>query len=234
MTQKQLQTILTLAAFALAGCGQKSNAPSGSASSTVGPPPLAVKSAYKVGFSQVESNNPWRIAETRSIQAEAKKQGAQIIVTDATGSDAKQLSDVNSLLAQGVDVLLLAPHSEKPLAQAVMKAKSAGVPVILLDRRVDASQAVAGRDYVTFIGSDFVAQGKRAGDWLVKATGGKAKIIELEGTVGSSPAIDRKTGFDQAVKAAPGMQIVASQSADFQPGQGPRGHGNAFAGPPGR
>jgi ribose transport system substrate-binding protein len=178
-------------------------------------PKLEAKKSYKVGFAQTESNNPWRIAQTESMQAEAKRLGHQLVYTDAAGSAAKQVADVNSMIAQGVDLIFLAPREEKPLIPAVMAAKRAGIPVILLDRTVDPSLAQAGRDYVTFIGSDFVDEGRRAAEWLVQATGGNAKIIQLEGTVGSSPANDRRRGFEEAIKAHPGMQIVASQSGDF-------------------
>lgn len=214
----------TLALPALLAAGCHTNAPTAGGGSTGGstasggggtPPPLAKKAHYTVGFSQVVSNNPWRIAETNSMKAEAAKRGDKLIFTDATDSEAKQIADVTSMVAQHVDLIFLAPKSEKPLAQAVLKAKAANIPVILLDRRVDAAMARPGADYVTFIGSDFVDQGKRAGQWLVKATGGKAKIIELEGTAGSSPAIDRKKGFDDVVTGQPGMQIIASQPADF-------------------
>jgi galactofuranose transport system substrate-binding protein len=158
-------------------------------------PKLKEKDTYKVGFSQTESNNPWRLAETESVKSEAAKRGFQLVYTDAAGSAAKQVADVNSMIAQGVDIILLAPREEKPLVPAVMAAKKAGIPVILLDRRVDPI-AKPGRDYLTFIGSDFVEEGKRAADWLAKKTNGKATIIELEGTTGSSPANDRKQGFD--------------------------------------
>ena len=178
-------------------------------------PKLEAKESYKVGFAQTESNNPWRIAQTESMQAEAKRLGHQLVYTDAAGSAAKQVADVNSMIAQGVDLIFLAPREEKPLIPAVMAAKRAGIPLILLDRTVDPSLAQAGRDYVTFIGSDFVDEGRRAAEWLVQATGGNAKIIQLEGTVGSSPANDRRKGFEEAIKAQPGMQVVASQSGDF-------------------
>ena len=181
-----------------------------------GLPPLKVKTAYKVGFAQRESNNPWRIAQTESMKAIAKEGGHQLVYTDAAGSAAKQVADVNSMIAQGVDLIFLAPREEKPLIPAVMAAKKAGIPVILLDRNVDQSLAKAGRDYVTFIGSDFIDEGKRVAEWLIKNNGGKTKIIELEGTTGSSPANDRKTGFDQAIKAAGGnFKILASQTGDF-------------------
>lgn len=178
-------------------------------------PKLEAKESYKVGFAQTESNNPWRIAQTESMKAEAEKLGHQLVYTDAAGSAAKQVADVNSMIAQGVDLIFLAPREEKPLIPAVMAAKKAGIPVILLDRNVDQSLAQAGRDYVTFIGSDFVEEGRRAAEWLVEATGGKAKIIQLEGTVGSSPANDRRKGFEEFIKDHPGMEIVASQSGDF-------------------
>jgi ABC-type sugar transport system substrate-binding protein len=180
-----------------------------------GLPPLEKKDTYKVGFAQTESNNPWRIAQTESMKAEAAKLGYQLVYTDAAGSAAKQVADVNSMIAQGVDLIFLAPREEKPLIPAVMNAKKAGIPVILLDRSVDPALAKAGEDYVTFIGSDFVEEGRRVAEWLVKNANGKTKIIELEGTVGSSPANDRKKGFDEAIKAAGGFEIVASQSGDF-------------------
>jgi ribose transport system substrate-binding protein len=119
-------------------------------------PKLKQKDKYKVGFAQTESNNPWRIAQTESMKAEAAKLGHQLVYTDAAGSAAKQVADVNSMIAQGVDMIFLAPREEKPLIPAVMAAKKAGIPVVLLDRNVDQSLAKAGRDYVTFIGSDFV------------------------------------------------------------------------------
>lgn len=178
-------------------------------------PKLEQKDKYKVGFAQTESNNPWRIAQTNSMKAEAEKLGFQLVYTDAAGSAAKQVADVNSMIAQGVDVIFLAPREEKPLIPAVMAAKKAGIPVILLDRSVDPSLAKAGEDYLTFIGSNFVEEGKRVAEWLAKNANGKSKIIELEGTTGSSPANDRKKGFDDAIKAAGGFEIVASQTGDF-------------------
>jgi ABC-type sugar transport system substrate-binding protein len=179
-------------------------------------PPLKKKDTYKVGFAQTESNNPWRLAQTASMQDEAKKRGCQLVYTDAAGSAAKQVADVNSMIAQGVDFIFLAPREEKPLIPAVMAAKKAGIPVLLIDRSVDPSLAKAGEDYLAFVGSNFIQEGQRVAEWTIKAAGGKGKIIELEGTIGASPANDRKKGFDEAIKAgAPGMVILASQSGDF-------------------
>ncbi len=183
-------------------------------------PPLEQKDTYVVGFAQTESNNPWRIAETTSMQDEAKARGDRLVYTDAAGSAAKQVADVRSMIAQGVDLIFLAPREEKPLAPVILEAKNAGIPVILLDRNVDPSLAQAGEDFVTFIGSNFVKQGQRVAEWLVEETGGEAKIIELEGTTGSSPANDRKKGFDDVIAQHPNMTILASQSGDFARDEG--------------
>ncbi|GGJ36517.1 ABC transporter substrate-binding protein [Deinococcus roseus] len=185
-----------------------------------GLPKLAKKATYKVGFAQTESNNPWRIAQTQSMQDEAKKLGWQLVYTDAQGSAAKQVADVRSMIAQKVDAIFLSPREEKPLAPVILEAKKAGIPVFLIDRNVDQSLAKAGNDYVTFIGSNFIQEGQRVGQWIAKKTNGKANIIELEGTTGSSPANDRKKGFDDVIAKNPGMKILASQTGDFSRDKG--------------
>ena len=91
-------------------------------------PPLEQKDRYKVGFPQMESNNPWRIAETESFKATAAECNWDLVATDAAGSAAKQVADVDSMIAQGIDVLFLPPREEKPLIPAVMRARSAGIP----------------------------------------------------------------------------------------------------------
>lgn len=228
MNKSRTVSVASLAfvvALLLAACGGAPAAPSGGgaaapaggeqAAGTGGLPKLEKKETYKVGFAQVESNNPWRLAQTASMQAEAEKRGYELVYTDAAGSEAKQIADVDSMIAQGVDAIFLAPRSEKPLAQAALKAKAAGIPMFMLDRDVDQTIAKRGVDYVAFIGSDFYKEGQMAAEWLVKATNGQAKVIQLEGTVGSSPAIDRKKGFEDYIKDHPGIEIVASQTGDF-------------------
>ena len=179
-------------------------------------PPLEKKDRYKVGFSQMESNNPWRIAETKSFHDTAESCNWDLIATDAAGSAAKQVADVDSLIAQGIDVLFLPPREEKPLIPAVMKAKAAGIPTFLVDRSVDPNVARAGEHYVAFLGSDFVDQGRRVAEWtLANFSGEEGIIVQLEGTTGSSPANDRKKGFDDVMAKHDNMNIVASQSGDF-------------------
>ena len=183
---------------------------------SAGLPPLAVKDTYKVGFAQMESNNPWRIAETKSFHDTAESCGWNLIATDAAGSAAKQVADVDSMIAQGIDVLFLPPREEKPLLPAVMKARAAGIPTFLVDRSVDSAVAKPGEHFVSFLGSDFIDQGRRVAEWtLANFEGEKGVIVELEGTTGSSPANDRRKGFDDVMADADTMTIVASQSGDF-------------------
>ena len=181
-----------------------------------GLPPLEQKDSYTVGFPQMESNNPWRIAQTKSFQDTAESCGWNLITTDAAGSAAKQVADVDSMIAQGIEVLFLPPREEKPLLPAVMKARAAGIPTFLIDRSVDPSVAQAGDEYVSFLGSDFIEQGRRVAEWtLANFSGEQGIIVELEGTTGSSPANDRRKGFDDLMAKHDNMTIVASQSGDF-------------------
>jgi ABC-type sugar transport system substrate-binding protein len=177
-------------------------------------PKLPEKDSYRVAFSQNASNNPWRLAETESMKQEAQEHGFQLTVTDANNEQAKQIQDIKGLIAQKPDALFVAPITEQ-LGNVVAQAADAEIPVFLLDRDVDHAAAKPGKDYVTVMVSDFVQQGRRAAWAMAQATGGTAKIIELEGTTGSSPAIDRKKGFHEYADQCPGMEIVVSQSADF-------------------
>jgi ABC-type sugar transport system substrate-binding protein len=170
------------------------------------------QNAFVVGFSQMEHNNPWRLAQTASMKAEAAKRNIELVVTDAQGQTARQVSQVEDLVARRVSVIVLAPREYEGLAPALDAAKEAGIPVILVDRE---AAGTPGEDFVTFLGSNFIEQGRRAGEWLIEQTGGKAGIVELTGTPGSSVATDRAPGFRDAIAAHPGMQIIASQTGDF-------------------
>lgn len=199
--QKVLILIALLLAAAFAGCARKpasgSNAQGGK---------------KVVGFAQMSNDNPWRIAETKSMRDEAAKRGYEIIVTDAQGQMSKQVSDVEDLIARRVDAIFLPPQQFEGIAPALSAAKAAKIPVFLLDRE---AVGTAGQDYVTFIGSNFVEEGQRAGDWVVKTTNGKAGVVILEGNAGASVARDRNQGFMDAIKNSPDIKILASQPADF-------------------
>ena len=178
-------------------------------------PPLKKKDTYKVGFAQTESNNPWRLAQTASMQDEAKKRGCQLVYTDAASSAAKQVADVNSMIAQGVDFIFLAPREEKPLIPAVMAAKKAGIPVLLIDRSVDPSLAKAGEDYLAFVGSNFIQEGQRVAEWTIKTAGGKGKISSSKARSALRPPMTARRASTMRSRPAPDMVILASQSGDF-------------------
>jgi len=174
---------------------------------------------WTVGFSQMGHDNPWRMAQTASLKAEAARRGYDIVVTDAQDQTAKQVADVEDLIARRVNVILLAPREYEGLAPALQAARDANIPVILVDRE---AEGTPGEDYVTFLGSNFVEQGRRAAEWLVKETGGNAGIVELTGTPGSSVAVDRSKGFHDVIAQHPGMKIIASQTGEFSRANGQR------------
>lgn len=213
---RKLIVVLIIAAFAVvalasAGCAKKGSRGGGGDAQG--------KGKLKIGFSQMEENNPWRIAETNSMRDEAKKRGDkfELVVTNAQGQTSKQVSDVEDLIAQRVDAIFLAPREFEGLGSALQRAKQANIPVFLIDRE---AAGTAGQDFVAFLGSNFVEQGKRAGDWLVKQTNGKAGIVELTGTAGASVARDRSQGFKEAIQNSPNMKILASQTGNFSRAEG--------------
>ena len=195
-----------LLAFGVAGCRKKEG---GGA---------AGGGKMRVGFSQTEEDGPWRIAETKSMRDEAAKRGYELVYTNARGATAQQVSDLEDIIAQRVDAIFLAPREAKGFEGPLQAAKDAGIPVILIDRELEGPKA--GDDYVTFIGSNFIEEGRRAGEWLAKQTSGKAGIVELLGTAGSSVANDRHQGFADAIKAYPDMKIITAQDGNFTRAQG--------------
>jgi simple sugar transport system substrate-binding protein len=173
-----------------------------------------------VGFSQVGAESDWRRANTDSIQSEAKKRGIDLQFADAQGDQQKQINAIKSFINQGVDVIAFSPKTEDGWEQVLTQAKRARIPVILTDRRVNVSDESL---YATFIGSDFVEEGRRAARWVVANTDvsqGTVKIAELSGTTGSAPEKDRAAGFREIIKNTEGYEIVWSQSGDFKRSEG--------------
>jgi ABC-type sugar transport system substrate-binding protein len=167
-----------------------------------------------IGFSQSEKEaNPFRIAETQSMKDEAKKRGIKIETTNANSQLPKQIADIKTLLAKGVDVLIVAPLNSSGLEPAFDAAAKKGVPVITVDREMDSGFC---ENWVTFIGSDFLEQGHRAAKAMDKATDGKANVAILLGSSGNNVTTNRTKGFVDEIKAsAPGLKVVAQQTGDF-------------------
>jgi simple sugar transport system substrate-binding protein len=174
-----------------------------------------------IGFSQVGAESEWRTANTASIKAAAKASGINLKFADAQQRQENQVKAIRSFIAQRVDVIAFSPVVESGWDTVLREAKNAKIPVILTDRAVNVADKSL---YVSFIGSDFVEEGRRAGRWLLeyaKKNGDKPlNIVELQGTVGSAPATDRKKGFAEAIAANPKMKILRSQTGDFTRAKG--------------
>jgi ABC-type sugar transport system substrate-binding protein len=180
----------------------------------VNPPDLKLEDAV-VGFSQSEKEvNPFRIAETESMRSEAKARGIKkLVYTNANSQASKQISDIRDMIAQDVDAIVVAPLLEEGMDPALNAAKQAKVPVFLIDRETAGTPC---EDYITFMGSNFLEQGKRAADIMANLTDEKANVAVLEGTPGASVTIDRTEGFEQQLSDKyPNMEIVASQTGEF-------------------
>jgi ABC-type sugar transport system substrate-binding protein len=194
---------------ALGACGGEKSDGAGS-----GTTPNADKKIV-MGFAQVGAESGWRTANTKSVQEAAAAAGIELKFSDAQQKQENQIKAIRSYIAQKVDVIAFSPVVESGWDTVLKEAKDAKIPVILTDRAVDSKDTTL---YKTFLGSDFVVEGKKAGDWLVKEYQGKTdtvNIVELQGTTGSAPANDRKSGFADVIKADPKFKVIASQTGDF-------------------
>ncbi|GCF09920.1 ABC transporter substrate-binding protein [Dictyobacter arantiisoli] len=215
--------ILSLILSACGGGGSSSNNTGSSSNPSCTPGSntklVKISKAHKIAWSQNALDGAWRFAEEASIEQQAQQHGYQLLKANANNSDVQQVQDIETLINDRPDVLLVDPHTEDAEAKAILDARKACIPVIVVDRDVNESLATPGRDFATFIGSDFNKQGQLAADALIESLGGpstKATIVELSGTTGSSPAILRGGGFDgELASKAPGIKIVAEQTANF-------------------
>ena len=173
-----------------------------------------------LGFSQVGSESGWRAANTKSVQSSAKAAGIKLKFSDAQQKQENQIKAIRSYIQQRVNVIAFSPVVESGWDAVLNEAKRAHIPVILTDRAVDSKDPTL---YKTFLGSDFVKEGKEVGQWVLnnyKNATGTVNIVELEGTTGSAPAIDRKAGFDSVIKANPKLKVIASQTGEFTRAKG--------------
>ncbi len=172
-----------------------------------------------VGFSQIGAESGWRTANTQSIKDEAAKREIDLKFADAQQKQENQIKALRSFIAQGVDVIAFSPVVETGWEPVLKEIKAANIPVVLTDRAVEVDDPSL---FVTFIGSDFVEEGRRAAQWVVKevGAGSKANIAVLEGTPGSAPAIDRNTGFNEVIAKYPNLKVIKSQTGDFTRAKG--------------
>jgi simple sugar transport system substrate-binding protein len=173
-----------------------------------------------LGFAQVGAESEWRTANTQSIKSSAQKEGVTLKFSDAQQKQENQIKAIRSYIAQKVDVIAFSPVVESGWDTVLKEARAAKIPVILTDRGVDSKDDSL---YVTMIGSDFLEEGRKAGRWLVdkyKDSTTPVNIVELQGTVGSAPAIDRKKGFEEVIAGKPNFKIIRSQTGDFTRAKG--------------
>ena len=204
MFKKSLIAVAAASMLTLTACGG-----TGSAAGNAGTDKITM------GFAQVGAESGWRTANTKSVQESAKKAGIDLKFSDAQQKQENQIKAIRSYIQQKVDVIAFSPVVESGWDTVLKEAKTAKIPVILTDRAVDSTDKTL---YKTFLGSDFVEEGKKAGTWLVdesKSATDTVNIVEIQGTTGSAPANDRKEGFEEAIKANPKLKIIASQSGDF-------------------
>ncbi|MCG0238288.1 MAG: ribose ABC transporter substrate-binding protein RbsB [Firmicutes bacterium] len=213
--RRKLGTALAavLALALVAGCGQKQdggagqNQPSQTGGEQQG-------QQYTIGLAISTLNNPFFVDLQKGAEEAAKAAGVKLVVSDAQDDTAKQVSDIEDLITQKVDVLIINPTDSDAVVPAVEAANQAGIPVITVDRGANGGKVVA------HVASDNVAGGKMAGELIVQLLGGKGKVIELEGIPGTSAARDRGKGFHEAVDPVEGIEVVAKQPADFDRAKG--------------
>lgn len=181
--------------------------------------PMAEGRKIVLGFSQVGSESEWRVANTMSIKTSAMKAGIDLVFEDGKQLQENQIAAIRSFIRKKVDVIAFSPVVESGWEDVLREAKNAGIPVILSDRSVDLKDDSL---WLSFMGSDFLEEGRRAARWLIenRKAPGPVNVVELQGTIGSAPAIERTIGFEEVLKDHPDYRIVVSESGDFFRSQG--------------
>ena len=199
---------IALGSLMLTACGDSDDSPSSAKGDTI-----------TMGFAQVGAESGWRTANTKSIQESAKEAGIDLKFSDAQQKQENQIKAIRSYIQQKVDVIAFSPVVETGWDTVLLEAKRANIPVILTDRAVDSDDDSL---YESFLGSDFVKEGEKAGQWLLDnaATSdvngdGKINVVQIEGSTGAAPAIDRKQGFEDTIASDPSIKVIASQTGEF-------------------
>lgn len=169
-----------------------------------------------VGYSQIGAESEWRTGNTASIKKAAENRGVELIFDDAQQKQENQIKAIRTFIAQQVDVIGVSPIVETGWESVFQEAQEAGIPIILVDRRADVPEDL----YATYIGSDFVEEGRNAARVMANLLDGKGEIVELVGTLDSAPANDRYVGFREVLEDYPEMTIIASETGDFTRAKG--------------
>jgi ribose transport system substrate-binding protein len=165
-------------------------------------PALPAGKVFTIGMSQCNLGEPWRVQMNADVKKAAEQHpNLKMVFKDAQNDTLKQRAHLEELVSAKVDLIIVSPKEAAPLTEPVAKAVEAGIPVIVLDRRV------LGDKYTCFIGADNKAIGRAAGEWIVKTLGGKGKVVELKGLMTSTPGQDRHSGFREGLQGS-GVEII--------------------------
>jgi ribose transport system substrate-binding protein len=167
------------------------------------------KGQITVGLTLPGLQFPFFVTMKNDFDTMAAKLGVKVVYIDAQNDSDKQVAAVESFISQKVNGILISPMTTDSLVPAIEEAVNAGIPVASVDRKANTDKVLV------HVGADNVEGGRAAARYVVQKLGGKGTIIELEGTPGASPAIDRKKGFDEVIAQNPGLKILVSQAADF-------------------
>lgn len=166
---------------------------------------------FLIGMSQCNLGEPWRVAMNAQIAAAAEKYPEfEVVFSDAAQDNSKQVADVENFIQQQVDLLIISPNEAAPLTDVVKRAYEAGIPVIVLDRKVE------GDAFTQFIGADNVVIGRAAGAFVANYLGEKGgKVVEIKGLEGATPQKERHDGFIEGIASNPNIEIIAAQNCDW-------------------
>lgn len=192
--------LCALAVLGMGGCGR--------------PEPVPEQPKVIVGFAQLGAESGWRVGNTKDIQAAAERAGVQLMYKNAEQKQENQIKAIRAFIASQVDVIAFAPIVEDGWDNVLREAKEAGIPVLLTDRFIQTRDESL---FVGFIGSDFLQEGKAAGEFLLEKTAGRdcVRILQITGTEDSTPMKQRKQGFEQAVAGDPKYELFQTISGDF-------------------
>ncbi|MBE0478183.1 ABC transporter substrate-binding protein [Candidatus Aerophobetes bacterium] len=175
------------------------------------PPP------WRIGFANASISNAWRVFFFQEIKQEfARFPEVELLVTDAMDSPSKQVSDVEDLVARGIDLLLISPCTAKPLTPIVERVMDMGIPVVVVDRGIDSDK------YISFVHSSHYEMGKAQATWLVEQLGGKGNVVLLGGIAGATPAEERIDGAMFVFNQYPDIKVLATRYCDWSPVKGKR------------
>lgn len=170
---------------------------------------------WRIGFSNASVSNSWRVFYLQEVRQEfARYPEVELLITDAMDSPSKQVSDVEDLVARGIDLLMISPSTAKPLTPVVERVMAMGIPVVCVDR------AIASDNYVSFVHSSHFEMGKAQATWLVNELKGKGNVVCLGGIAGASPAEERINGALSVLKKYPGINILTVKYCDWSPVKG--------------